>query len=789
MSNENSNKKEKNIRRIILIIIIILILLLITSCNSNFFGKIGNLFDNSSSYKIDDDNDTLEEEKNTLLKFVKASGETSVDDTYKIEFVSNLSVKKYGCTTSDSKLATCRVKDNYVIVYPKKKGKVKISVTAKANGKKYIGTHNLTITASNKSIKLSSTSGTMDLSKRNSIGVYYTLNNLNGNVVVSSSNEKIATASAKNGVLTIKAYKTGKVTITLKVTENKKEYTATYELTVYKSKTNATKTKYNKNTNTSSSSGKKDNKSDVSTLDSVKVVGFQTIKVNSTNYKSTVNYDTESVSLNVVKTSSSSTVKYFLSNQNGQDIPVTDISNIELAEGDNIVTIVVTSESKKSTTTYTLVIHKPIRTINLIKRDEIFMEDGTTDIIYEIKDDDKLVTDYESDEVSAIIPNFKGTFEIKKGVISIIPSEEDLYKNFDLTIEYKGRTSTINFSVNARDYYARFNDSEYDLIYLEEETPDQYIILNTNIFSKDKNITKTKIDGGIRLSNSIGYIDIISSNESILSMLYEDSYDISNSLALLTDIKGQGNVTITVKGEAYGKAIETTSANINILDKYKIVIDANKGFFDSFTTKYELLLNKGDIVKLSDYVAYLVDEDNECSYFELESYNTSPNGDGTRYDLNNVITVDKSLKLYAIYKEVSKPLDIEEKGVMYLTEVDLFHNEEYYKKYNKDKIIYPNANGSHTMYIENNTADNISIDSITLKEDTMCIENGCINMGYILRYYLKGSDTNYHYFYGGNDSYKILNKDGLRNDYDGLYSHTIRALVDETNPIILNPKG
>lgn len=786
----DKNKNGKNLKRIILIIIIIIILLLITSCNSNFFGKIGDFFDNSSSYKINDDNNTLEEEKNTLLKFIKSNGETSVDDIYKIEFISNLNVKKYGCMVSDSKIATCRVKDNYVVVYPKKKGKVKISVIAKSNGKKYIGTHNLKITASSKSIKLSSTFGTINLSKRDSISVYYKLNNINGNVIVTSSNERVAKASAKNGILTIKAYKPGKAIITLKVTEGKKEYTATYELTVYKDKTIKNKQK----PSIIISDNKKINNADISSLDNVKVLGFQTIKVNSNNYKATVNYDTSNISLNIVKTSPSSTVKYMISNQNGQNVLITDISNIDLTEGDNIITMVVTSESKKNSTTYTLVIHKPIRTIEIIKLDEILIENPVTDIIYEIKDNDKLVKDYSINEISASINNnFNGKIEIKKGKISIIPSALDVYKNFELTLEYLGKTSTMSFTVNTKDYYASFNDNTYDLVY-EEDGSNQYIIVNTNIFNDDREISKTLIEGGIRLSNSIGYIDIISSNENILSILYEENIDASNSLALLTKIKSEGNVTITVKGEAYGKLLKTVYADVNITSKYKIIIDANKGFFNSFTSKYELLLNKGDIVKLSDYVAYLVDDEEECTYFELDSYNTSSLGDGIKYNLSEEITVNKSLKLYAIYKKTSKPIDIEETGVMYLTDVDLFHNEEYYKKYNKDKIIYPNANGSHTMYIENNTLNTISIDSITLTEDTVCIEKGCINMGYILRYYLKddeSKDTNYHYFYGSNDSYKVLNQDinVIKNNYDGLYSNTIRAEHDKSSPIILDPKG
>lgn len=811
-------EEKKSHKKIILIILIILLLLLITSCSAGFFGKIGNMFDGSSSYEIEDENEDLEQEKNTSLRFIKNKGETSADDIYKIEFISSLNTKKYQCTTSDAKMATCKVNGNYVEVYPKKKGKVTISVIAKVNGKKYIGTHLLTIAGSSRSISLTSDSGSINLSHNNSLSIYYQLKNIDGNVKVTSSNNKVATATAKNGVLTIKAYKAGKATITLMVTYQGKKYTATYQLVVTgkpsgsSKKPGGVKPSSSSSGGASSSSSSSSNhststespsvtKSDVSTLEDIQVVGFQTTKVvgSNTKYQAKVNYDTSVIAIHPIKKNANSTISYTITNQNGRNQEITDTSNIALTEGENVITIKVTSESGKNTTTYTLNVHKPTRDIEIKKEiTEIAMEAKTTDILFEVVEDSSSTTDYELGQITAnVTPNFMGDITIKKGKVSITPTINDIGKNFTLTMEYLGKTSSMDFTVTMKNYYATLNTNQYEFNYLEDQV-NQYIIVNTNLFSSDSSITKTSVPGGIRLSNEVGYLDIISSNTDILSFLYrqEDNDDLSSSLAILTDLKGEGNATVTISGMAYKKEIPPVQSNVTITSKYRVTIDAGDGFFNSFTTKYQLLLERGEIVKLSDYVAYLVDDPKNCTYFELDSYNTASDGTGTKYALDQEIEIHENLDLYAIYNKVdgSKNLDIPDTGVMYLTEVDLFHNDAYYKKYNKDKIIYPGANGSHTMYIENNTESTIIIDSITVTEDTMCVASGCINMGYILRYYVPNDstqDTKYHYFYGANDSYQILNQDrnAVKNYQNGLFSHTITANSDVSSPIELDSKN
>jgi len=794
---------------IMILIIIIIILLLLTSCSSLSFGKIGNIFNGSSSYKINNNAGEITKSYNKELKFVKKKGKTLLDDVYKIEFTTDkIKTKKFKCTTSDAKIATCVVKGNYVKVYPKKSGKVTISVIAIENGIKYIGTHKLTIKAPNRSITLNSSNGTINLSEGKNINVYYVLNNLSGDINVTSSNSKVATATAANGVLTITGHQKGKATITLTIKYKGKTYTANYNVNITsnnKSSSNNNKNNNNSNKPNNNSGGngnsggnnkpnkpdkpdKPDNpddkKSDVNTLSSLSIKNFTLspkFKPSTNIYNVTVKYDTESVSLSTSKTDKKSTVKYLMGNK-----PV-DINNIKLEPGVNTVEIVVTSESGK-TNIYKVNIKKPIRKIALNKdKNKIYIEDITTDIIYSIYDDDKVTNDFDKNDISVNMTNdYKGQVSITDNKISLTPSIEDIGKTFELNVKYLDKTDKINITVATKNsYYVNTNTDVYNFVY-QSGNNDQNIIINTNIFNKD--VSYEDIPGGIKLYNSKGYINITSSDLSVLKIKYnsDDNKDATNSVSIITDIINSGTANINISGEVYGKSLTPITVKVNIVEKYSVVIDALDGFYDSFTTKHELLLESGAKVNLADYVAYKVDKSGNCLYYELESYNTKSDGTGTRYELTDSITVTEDLTLYAQYKSTSKKIELEENSKLYLTEVDIFHNEEYYKKYNKDKIIYPGAHGSHTMYIKNNTDGNIKITNMNIEENTTCINNsGCINMGYIVKY-TKFKDNNWNYWYGGNNSYRILNNDSnATKDYaNGNNSITMPST---SNPIELVP--
>ena len=160
---EEKSEKKSLVKKIIIIIIILF--LLITGCISGFFGKVGSLFENFSEY-IFNDNQELVKIYNEELKFISVKGEVEIDNIYKLEFITDeINSENFTCTTSDAEVATCMVKDNYVEVYPKKEGKVTVSVITEVNGKEYIGTHILTIKDVVREIILSTNNLNINLNK------------------------------------------------------------------------------------------------------------------------------------------------------------------------------------------------------------------------------------------------------------------------------------------------------------------------------------------------------------------------------------------------------------------------------------------------------------------------------------------------------------------------------------------------------------------------------------------------------------------------------------------------
>lgn len=230
---EEKDKHTKTKLVICIIIIIIIILLLITSCTSSFWGKIGSIFDNKE-YVVDKDKNDKRENINRDLTFDIKEGEISLDDSsFKITYsYKNIDPKNMTCSTSDADIATCVVNDGYVVINPKKAGKITVTISTDFNDIIYKATCDLTIKEGKKGIKLSAYEGTIFLSNSNKKNVAYNLVGIKGKVDVKVENEKIAKATAKNGVLKITALKEGSTKIVLSLKYGDKVYEADYYLTV-----------------------------------------------------------------------------------------------------------------------------------------------------------------------------------------------------------------------------------------------------------------------------------------------------------------------------------------------------------------------------------------------------------------------------------------------------------------------------------------------------------------------------------------------------------------------------
>jgi len=345
-SNRKDNKDDNTtLKRIIIIIIIIIILLLITSCSSLFFGKIGNKWRGSSDYNINDEDKNWEKIYNKSLKFITKEGTTYVGDKYRVEFLEyNIHSNKFYCTTSDANIATCIVKDNYVEVHPRKAGKVTISVIAKINGKEYIGTHKLTVKEGRKEIKLSSSSGTINLMQENTIRVPYTLKNIFGIVKTTSSNSKVATAKVDSGAIVITGYRRGKATITVSVDYRGKTYSVTYDVTVVDNKKDST-TSNTMNTNLHHTLNNKNDVKGKSSENSLKFikpsVGVLSPEFSKNEQYYTINlpYENDKIALDITRVSTTSKLYYYL---DGHRV---DGSNISLHTKTNRFQIVVEAEN------------------------------------------------------------------------------------------------------------------------------------------------------------------------------------------------------------------------------------------------------------------------------------------------------------------------------------------------------------------------------------------------------------------------------------------------------------
>lgn len=292
------------------------------------------------------------------------------------------------------------------------------------------------------------------------------------------------------------------------------------------------------------------------------------------------------------------------------------------------------------------------------------------------------------------------------------------------------------------------------------------IILYTNLFANQNtviNSSDNKKELQICTKDKVNCVTLtVDSNHDggNIELEYIGSNSEPSSLPFKIKAGAEGKSTIHVSGTASGKKIAEFNITINAEAKYIVTIDANGGMFNEFTKEYEFQLAPGEKIDLSKYDEPIKINDEECKSYKFKGY--SKTTDGTiEYDRDtkNIIqNLDSDLTLYAIYETTGEELKEEDlTKTLWSKNAELFHNEEYYQKYKKDKIIYPGAKGIYKMNFKNESSEKITITGLTLKENTICIKNkGCLNMGYIIKY--SPSESNdWTYYYGNkNDEYWVL---------------------------------
>lgn len=476
-----------------------------------------------------------------------------------------------------------------------------------------------------------------------------------------------------------------------------------------------------------------------------------------TNYQVKVNYDTNNIGVNYSLEDSRSNVTFKVDNE---VVTKEQIKNIALTNKETKVEVIVTSESGKDKT-YKITVTKPIRKIEFESNTfEEFIENTPFKIAYTVFEDDVEIHDYNTKDISLTINNFKGTYKVNKDYIEVTPANEDVNKTFTALISYCNTSSNITLKVKMKDYFLKVLSNTYDVDIIDGKG-ERNIIFNTNLLGD--NITPSSITNGVKLSSNHSVIKVVSENPNIakVSFIKDDNSDATSYYSLHIDALNEGTVDIVINPSVYGVDLPEVRVTLKIVKKYKFVIDAQDGFFDAFSSKYEYTYESGKEINLAEYEA-MKEATGNCMYFVLDSYNTKTDGTGISYQSDQIFNLTSDLTLYAIYKNTAEEVKVPESGKLYLSEVDIFENKEYFEKYNVKNMIYPGSEvseGSFKITINNNSSSKLKITKINLEEDTICIsERRCINMGYIIKYTNRNMN-NYKFLYGGVNNYQILNTD------------------------------
>ncbi len=788
-SNKTNDSRKR--RMIIEIIIAIIILLLISSCTAfNLFGKIGK---NSieTNTEIDDDKDIPRNINDKLFFDLDSTDIIKVyleDGFYKISFSSKgIKLKDLVCTTSDASIATCTIEDGYIKVYPKKKGTVKIEVSTKTNGTKYIARTTIEI-VSKEDVKADDISKNTN-KKNNTSNKTDQFDNPNEDI----SNNNIDDARLKS--LIVSGY-------TLRPTFDKDKFEYVVNVLNSETKVNIKAEALSKKAKIISGTGNVVLKGK-STLHEIIVKAEDgttltyTIKINKQDSLDNISSDAtlktlilDGYTLNPEFLSDKDvytiTVPYNLAEIDVLAIPTLNTSlvmisgNKNLKVGSNLVLIKVIAEdgSEKVYKVNVVKLDKELDNdnaylSNLVLNNGVLKEAfNKNKYLYNIEIEsniDELDLDITLEDPTSIY-EIVGNKNLKVGLNRIfinVTSKDGIKKTYQLDVTKKDIP-------DVEDYYIT-SDKEYNAGYRIGDNNYKNIIINSNILNGT--ISSTYQNGVLTLTDG-------SSTITLESATLDLEYIEDNSKTSYT-IKVKYNTalahTIKVTGTKAGVVIDTYNITFNVTGEFIVKIDANGGFFNDFEDSYELVFKDNEIFDLTEYINAFKKSNEACKVYKLKEYNTKPDGTGSTYtlDMNN-IKIKSDLTLYAIYDLTGTFDYVNSTNKLYLADVDIFTLENGVKG-----IVYPGANGAYIMHIKNTTSAKITLNSITIEEDSLCTDDICLNMGYIVKY-TNDSINGYQYLFGSADTYSILNNEATSkvNNNDGTYHNKISVPL---NNIELNP--
>ena len=645
---------------------------------------------------------------------------------------------KLNVSISNPKIADVQITNNHLIITGKKVGKTTITLEIIVNGIKYTASYTLTVideeinnqTKSDTYLK-SLTTNKGDLGFQSNI-FNYTISVVDDTdtitfyATLSSTSSTITYTYNGKNVDNLNDLPLTKDTneLVIKVT-GKDNTTTTYTVTIKKEKNN------------------NNNLKDIKVSNNLHLT--EEFNRDCQTYHLKASYKDEKVTLTPVLENEKSTMKYQVNKKD-----VASLNDIVIGDEPIEVTITVISENNE-TKTYTVYITKSKVEIKFLKQNYDFNlkpYNNRFEIIYQVYLDGKLLSKEEEKVYLKITGDYSGKYEILNGYIVLLPNLNMKNKNIKLQISYGNYASDVtNVFFNLNPFYDYLYSYDYE-VNLNNNNGKESVILENNLFIKTPTVKKTPY--GARIydeQNPDIYIDLYF-NEDELSL---ESIKGSNSLALEFKAKKEGIFNVKFSSYVLGEKINEFDIKIKAITKYLLTLDANGGTFNEFTDQYRLFVNYNENFDLTNYLnGYKLLEN--CSYYSLIGFDLNKDVKTPTYNKNNKnIIINKDTTLYAIYDTELKTDEILETKNIYLTDVDLFVNE------NNEKIIYPglNSKGSYILTLNNITDNDIEIISITLEEDTICKDNHCLNMGYIIK-----DNPNNHYYFGSSNinGYEILNR-------------------------------
>lgn len=216
---------------------------------------------------------------------------------------------------------------------------------------------------------------------------------------------------------------------------------------------------------------------------------------------------------------------------------------------------------------------------------------------------------------------------------------------------------------------------------------------------------------------------------------------------------------ITISGNVLGSPITPTkngTVTLDISRTYTLTLNAGDGVFqlegtDKDKKIKEFPVKKGETFYLTSVdIPYIIGGSTGSSACPtitkvFDHYETANcTSDSCKY--TDSIEINKSETLVAKYREVQEG-DITTPTKTFWLSLDnasednsLFYNKDNDKNTNQSdllvdnatnqKLIYPGASGSYVMSITNTMSNPITITGLILEENTICVESGCINMGF-----------------------------------------------------------